>query len=939
MGTVKLPQLRVRTEYSFRQAFGPTKRVAAALKELDCPAAAMVDIGTWGHVNWHKELTKNEIKPLFGTEIPILHEDGRKPSFWVLATDIRKFYRFSTATQQPGANFRELLEDAQGVIRFAGAALTDPDHFDYIDINPASLLQQRAALRLHERTSKPLVITSDNGYPTLADRNAFLAFDGRAKLTPQHLLSYDELHAALPVLSDKQFSVAYENCLLIADQCASELPKAEVIQVEGDLTALVLRGKEERLRLGHIKHWTDEYEARLKRELDMIASKGYESYFLVVADLVMWAKQRMLVGPGRGSSAGSLVCYLLRITEIDPLPHGLLFERFIDVTRDDLPDIDIDFNEAKRDECFSYLADKYGADKVARIGNINTMKPKTVIAKVCERLAIKENEKYDVLNVLVEYWPGDARYGHGLRDTMAGTEPGRQFLLRHPEAAVMFDLENHASHTGVHAAGVIVCNEPIGEFCTVGADGVIHGDKPYAEAVNLLKIDALGLRTLGILEDAGCVTANELYALPLDDPKVFDVFNSQKYVGIFQFEGESQRNVSKSVDVNSFRRIDQLTALARPGPLGSGASKHFIERAAGREPVIYRHPSMAAYLAPTMGIILYQEQVMRICNEIGQFDWERTSKVRKAMSARKGKEFFNQHEVDFVAGATKSGLSPDDAAAIWHEICTFGEYGMNASHTTSYGVISYWCAYMKAYHSLAYAAACLRNVKDDDQAMELLREMVLEGVNYTPFDIERSQVDWSVVDGELIGGFMNLFKTTNERRMGFGVAKATKAVEQRQLGTLDREKIATMEIKFSELYPIARKYSHIYSNPQEHGVREGSIFSRSDRLPYSGDTLIICTVQGIKRRDENEVSRIARRKGNKRMEDQTQFLDLECMDDGGRPMTIRIKRELWFSLGKQCLELLKKGDDIMVRGMRVQDYMIIRAERIKCLNREVVLYA
>lgn len=921
-----IPQLRVRTEFSFRQGFGPIKTVCAALADLSTPAAGIVDGGTWGHSLWEKNLKKAGIKPLFGTELVVEKEDGKKPIAWALAEDTRKFYRFSTAARKDDADIESLFRESSGIIRFAGAALKDPDCFDYIDINPASPLQQRSALALHAATNKPLVVTSDNLYPKKDHYSAFMAIGGKERVTPQHILSESELRAALSCLSSSQFDKALQNCFDVAERCAGELQKAQIIHFDGDLVALVNEGKRVRLELGHIGAWTQAYEDRLQREMKMIFQKQFESYFLVVADLISWAKKIMLVGPGRGSSAGSLVCYLLRITEIDPLQHDLLFERFIDITRNDLPDIDIDFSDSKRDLCFKYLADKYGEGKVARIGNINTLRARSVIARVTERMAIPQHEKFDVLNVLIEYSSGDSRYGHALEDTINQTEPGKRFISKYPEAAVMFDLENHASHTGVHAAGVIVCNEPVSDFCTVGADGVAQIDKPYSEDVGLLKIDALGLRTLGVIEDAGVVTADELYALKLDDEKVFDMFNSRRYAGIFQFEGQAQRRVAEQVHIDSFRKIDHVTALARPGPLGGGASGHYIARAAGREEVTYRHPSMSTYLGATMGVVLYQEQVMRICVELGQFSWEATSAIRKAMSGRKGKEYFDQRGAEFVAGAESVGVSKEDASEIWSEICTFGAWGMNASHTTSYGVISYWCAWMKTYHSLAYAAACLRNAKDEDQSYELLRDMVSEGIEYCPFDVDKSDVDWAVVDGKLIGGFMNLD--------GFGPSKAAKAVEQRANGKLDREKIAAANVKFKELFPLSAAYADIYANPEAHGCKIGSRISLLNNLPESGDVLLLVKVTRKELRDENETVRVARRDG-KRLTGETLFLDIFVTDDTGVPLTVRIDRFTFNPLGRLAAERLEAGDVLLVRGNRIPNFNMVKTKRIKCLSREV----
>lgn len=924
-----IPQLRVRTEFTFRQAFGPVPRVAAAVKELGAPAAGIVDGSTWGHVRWAKAAAAQGFKPMFGTEFVVPNEDGRKPAAWALAENTADFYRWSTALRQKDADPLALLSGLKGVVRFAGEALTDPELFDYIDLNPTSPLAQRAAMRLHKSTGKPLVVTSDNFYPRPEDYAAFMAIGGREAITAQHILAEHELRQRIRVLDDASWAQAIMNTHEVAERCAGALPTAPIIQVEGDLRALAEEGRQRRLRLGHLPAWPEEYAARLERELVAIEQKNFQSYFIVVADLIAWAKERMLVGPGRGSSAGSLLCYLLGITEVDPIPHGLLFERFIDLTRKDLPDIDIDFSDTKRDQVFEYLADKYGRHNVARIGNVNTLKPRSVMAEVCKRFGIPDKERFDLLNVLIEYSSGDSRYGKGLEDTLNNTDTGRRFMERNPKAVVMSEVENHAWHTGVHAAGVIVCNVPVDEYCTVGADGVAHIDKPDSEYLNLLKIDALGLRTLGIIEDSGVTTADELYALKLDDPKVLEIFNQRKYTGIFQFEGQSQRTISAQVHVDDFRTVDHLTALARPGPLGGGATGKYISRKAGHEPVTYTHPALEELLHDTYGVVLYQEQVMRIVRDIGKFSWDETTVIRKAMSGRKGKEYFDQQGEKFIAGAAQDNIDTAVAKDIWNEICNFGAWGMNKSHTCAYAVISYWCAWMKAYYPLEYAAACLRSAKDDDQTMEILREMAAEGVQYTAFDPELSEINWAVKDGRLIGGFMNL--------VGFGPAKAVAAVEARRLGTTDeklRQRIAEAHVKFSDLYPISRTYASWYADPVAHGCRIGSKIYTADQLPDGADVLFIGKIAKKELRDENETVRVARRDG-KRLSGQTLFADFFLKDDTGIPIICRIDRFKYEPLGRIAMErLVAEQDVLLIRGRKIPNFAMIKIERVKVLNRE-----
>lgn len=918
-----MPQLRVRSECSFRKVFGTVETVSDAVAELGCGFAALVDSsGTWGHVRWEAAARKAGFEPGFGTEFAITRPDGTKPRCWVLAEDLAQFYRLSSANPDS----EEALAAATGVVRFAGDALTLPEAIDYIDINPRSVLAAQRALALHKATGKPLVLTSDPDYPLTRHLPEFMAWADERKMTPQHLLSEDELRAAFWFLPDDKFKAARLATFEVAERLKGlRLQKAPLISVPGDLRALVKAGIKHRLERGHLAAWTPEYEARAERELSMIEEKQFQSYFLVVADLVVWAKERMLVGPARGSSAGSLVCYLLRITEVDPIVHHLLFERFIDINRDDLPDIDIDFNDQKRHLCFEYLAEKYGAENVARIGSINTLKPRSVLAHVGKKMGIPAAATFPVVNVLIEYSSGDSRYGKGLEDTLTSTAPGRKFTSDYPEAVLMGALENHAQHTGVHAAGIIVSNRPVTDYCTV-RDGVAQVDKKDAEAINLLKIDALGLRTLGIIEDTGCASNEELYSLKMDDPSVFDVFNQGKFSGLFQFEGAAQRRVSTQIPIDSFRKIDHVTALARPGPLGGGAANHYVNRNAGREQVTYRHPSMSAYLDDTMGVVLYQEQVMRIVREIGQFSWQETSTIRKAMSGRKGKEFFDQRGKIFVEGAEKQGISKEAAAEIWNEICSFGAWGMNASHTCSYAIISYWCAHMKRYHPLEYAAACLRNAKDDEQVMEILRELAKEGVSYEPFDPALSDVGWAAREGRLLGGFTNLH--------GIGPVKAAHFVHKRNNGGISEaelKKLAKYQPKIMDLRPAHSLWGEAYDDPSVFNVR-GRI-SEFANLEDNQDACVICNVIRKERRDENETILVARR-GGKRKEGQTAFLDLFAVDDSvSKPVRLRVRAELWEEFGERLADLaVDKRDWLLVRGRWLDQFSMLVVKKVKCLT-------
>ncbi len=905
--------LRVRTEFSFKNVFGPIGVVASALK--GATHAAIVDTDTWGHVKWAAACKANGIIPLFGCELVVEQPDGRKPTCWVLAKDTRALYRLSSAARVEGADVEALLraDGGKGLIRFAGAALTDPSTFDYVDINPGSRLSQLAAINLAKATRKPLVMTSDAYYPLEAHRAAFLAMGGRERTTPQHLLTDRKaVLAAIPSLSPAQLNAAIARTGEIAALCATSLPTAPLIEVAGDIRKVAEKGRRSRLKRKHLASWPKVYADRLERELVAIEQKKYQSYFLVVADLVMWAKNHMLVGPGRGSSAGSLLCYLVGITEVDPIVHGLLFERFIDLSRPDLPDIDIDFSDTKREMVFEYASKTYGKENVARIGSVNTFKPRSLMQSTFSRLGIPDHERFDLVNVLIDYSSGDERYGKGIEDTFKKTEIGQRFTAKYPEAAVITEIENHASHTGVHAAGMIVSMEPVSDYCTV-VDGVAHIDKPDAEKLNLLKIDALGLRTLGVIEDSGVVSAEELYGLTLDDPKVLKVFNDKKFSSVFQFEGMAQRSVAAMIHVDSFRALDQITALARPGPLGGGAAQKYIERKKGKEPIAYHHPTLENVLGDTYGVVLYQEQVMRIVRELGQFSWEDTATIRRGISSSKGEEFFNQKEALFVAGAATIDIDKPTATKIWKEICTFGAWGMNASHTCSYAIISYWCAWMKAYHPLEFAAACLRGAKDDEGRLAVLREMAKEGTMYEPFDPKLSQLDWTVQNGKLIGGFLNFH--------GVGPAKASALIKARDEGK--PIEVSKFKLKFADLYPLRTAYNALYI---EHSAKT------SNEFPDEGKVVYIGRIVNKRPFDFNEDVRIAKR-GGKRYEGNTLAIDFRAQDDFGETIICRVDRFNWKNFGQPANEALAVGDDIIVRGRRIKGFAMLNVLRMKCLNK------
>ncbi len=935
-----MPQLRVRTGYTYRDVYGKHSDVMKRLKEIGCDRAAIVDFGTWGHVRYEQAAKKAGVKAMFGMEFPILIDDledpmyAYKPRAWILAEDTRRFYNATSKAIQNGGLPADEFGKLPGVTTFCGAAIDRlADHeFDYIDINPASFVLAAKGIRRHRSTGKPIVITSGNDMP--GEEHCELAYSWEVKdsVSMRHIASEDELWSQLRhIMTRKEFDEGVKNSHAIADSLNGiELAKAPLIHMEGNLPELCREGQASRLARGHIKEWTEEYEARLVMELEQIQLKKFDSYFLVVADLIRHAKTIMIVGPARGSSAGSLLCYLIGITEVDPIPHRLLFQRFVDISRADLPDIDIDFPDTKRHLCFSYLQEKYGIENVVKLGNINTLKALSVMAQVGKKFGIGIGETDSIRNAVIEYSSADERYGKGLEDTLMQTAPGKEFTGRHPDAArCMGELELHPSHSGVHAAGIVVCNEKVTDYCTVTSEGVAQVDKVDSEYLNLLKIDALGLRTLGIIEDAGVVTGEQLYSLTLDDPAVLNVLNDDRVSGIFQFEGSVVRSVMRLVNIDHFSKIDNITALARPGPLSSGMAIKYIDRVAGKEPIKYDVPQLAKYLDETFGVFVYQEQIMSVVKEIGLFDWVKTSAIRKAMSGRKGEEYFNSMGADFCAGALQVGVPTEKAQKIWKEMVTFGAWGFNKSHSVSYAIVTYWTCYLKCYHKLEFAAACLRSAKDNEQTIAILRELSKEGVEYTAIDPELSGLNWKAVDGRLVGGILNA--------KGYGPVKSLKYINDRDAGTLtqkQKDNLAKAENPFADLNEAHTKWGHYYANPSLIGVSAGSKIVNMKSIDDREEGVFIGKLVKKVLSDENEPIRVKKR-GGSIWKGETRFIDLMMIDDSTDTfIRCRIRPEKYVSLGLGIAENSPIGSWFLMRGWKIPELDMFILKNIKQLTKE-----
>ena len=918
MGTSVI-NLKNRTEYSFRTAFGSIEKVLATNQR---DAAGMCDRGgTWGHVQWEIKCKEAKIKPIFGVELAFVDDmDDRskqgKNYMSFLAKNqnglIELYNLVTLATEkfyyEPRLDYSVLSDISDNIIILSGSypiwdRLPKMDNL-YIELSPES--QAGAVVEAH-RLGLKTVAVSDNYFPTPADRKAYEMVVGRnadSKSTPQHIINGWEW------ADFWEEPDALTNTKVIADMCNVELVDAEMVKPKKVKSLKKLCTDAAKRR--HIDLTDKVYKARFKHEIDLIADKKFEDYFHVVSDMCQYAKKHMLVGPARGSSCGSLVCYLLEITEIDPIKHNLLFERFVDVNRMDYPDIDVDFPDDKRDMVIDYLKNKYGHENVARLGTISRFKAKSAIVDVSRSLKIPKWDVDDLKNAIVERSSGDARAKFCITDTFEDLDVGKRTLAKYPELKVAAEIEGHTRHTGQHSAGILITANPITNYCSVDErTGCAQIDKYDAEIINFLKIDCLGLRTLSVIQDTLDQIGwdrEKLMRYPLDDEKAFEVLNKKAFAGIFQFEGYSVQSLCKDLTVVGFEDIAALTALARPGPLHSGGATEYIERKTGQKKVKYLHPLTKDITKVTYGVIIYQEQVMQIARTIGLLSWKDVSDLRKAMSKSLGVEFFDRYFQRFKVGAEKQGIKEKQAKNIWDKINTMGSWAFNRSHAVAYGTISYWCCVLKARYPLEFASACLRNAKDEEQSILILRELHNEGYSYKAYDKEKSLLNWSVQDGKLIGGLIGI--------KGIGIKTAQGIMAKRENGealTPRQDKLLSEgKTPYDMIFKAKHLWGHIYKKPIQYDVMSKLTLINNITQHTGGEFVFIGELISKNLRDHNESLAIERR-GGKRMTGQTLFLYLMVEDDTASVMC-QIGRGTYLRLGLPIIEDGKIGDWYIWKG-------------------------
>ncbi len=934
---------RLRTGFSFRLAAGTPELVMDRLKEIGASVAPITDsASTFGFVKWSKAAKKAGLRPVFGVELGVTPSpSAKKPVVdrWTfLATDSLTPLNqlISTATEQfryePLLTYDQAI-GAQGLIKIAGHATLLEHIRPMVDLFMGlSQSSPRGLIVAAKAAGFRFAAICDNRYPRREDEALYEMVCGRnssSQTYSQHIMSEEEWREEIGRKRLADFADdAIANANDIIERSRAQLMKASLLQPEKPKTLREMC-EEGAARL-NVNLSDPVYAERLERELRLIAEKQFDDYFYIVGDLVRFARANMLVGPARGSSCGSLVCYLLGITTVDPIPHRLIFERFIDITRTDLPDIDIDFSDTNRHLVFEYVAEKYGKERVARLGTVANFKPRSALQEAGTALRIPKWKCDAVADSLIERSSGDSRALNTLEDTLREMPAGKELLRDHPEVIIVARMEGHPRNAGQHAAGVVISQEPISDVVAVDQrTGATMCDKYDAEEYGLLKIDALGLTQLSVFEDALALAGlprDTLERIPMDDQAAFNVLNDRRFAGIFQFNGNALKMLTKQIVVDRFDDIVAITALARPGPLASGGANEWVSRRTGAAPVTYPHPVFEDHLSDTLGIVIYQEQVMEIGRHVGDLSWDQVTALRKAMSKSLGKEWFNKNGGEqWIAGAIRKGVAPETAVKVWDALCAYGSWSFNKSHAVAYGLISYQCCWLKAHYPLEFIAATLSHEGDPARQIALLRDIVAEGYDYVPVDADLSTDRWTVGEREgkriLVGPLSGV--------KGIGPAAVKAIIGARARGEPPQERYRKMLEKpvtaIDSLWPVRDAIKEVCPD-----LRERNIFTEPspvDALQDMADgdaVLVVGCLTRINPRDKNEAVLVARRNGQV-MNGQTAYINLTIADDSGEAFA-QISTRMYESLGKPILDrggagkvlyalkgkLFKRGDMTML---------------------------
>ena len=860
--------LHCHSEYSLLDGANRVDDLIRRARELEQPALAITDHGNL-HAAWEfqEKAKKARVKPIIGMEAYVAPGDRRqrgratassKPYFHLVllardAVGYRNLIKLSSLAftegfySKPRVDRELLTQFNEGIIvssacmagEVASHLLTDDfpaarevaawyaEVFRgryYLEVQAhasegQAILNERV-FRLAEDMSLPVVATNDAHFLTKGDHDAHdvLLCIGLGKdRSDRDRMRYDdglyfksapEIASSFPGRPD-----VLENTLKIADEVSDPfsgktyhlpsfpLPSGAASENEL-LTRLATSGAKARYGDPLPPH----VQERLDYELSVITKTGYAGYFLIVGDFIRAAREKGIpVGPGRGSAAGSLVAYALRITNVDPLTFDLLFERFLNPERVSMPDVDVDFCFERRGEVIEYVREKYGRDSVCQIVTFGTMKSRAAVKDVGRVLGFTPQET-DALAKLI---PNQPNFSLTVREAIEQVPEVRKLYEQDERYSQLLDyaiaLEGLSRHTGVHAAGVVIAPGPVSDYvpvCTQTSKGagsaddeqvvVSQYDMNCLEQAGMLKMDFLGLTTLTVIHDALTMIAErrgetiDLDAIPLEDPEVYRMLRAGRTVGVFQFESPLATDMLRGMRCDRFDDLVASNALMRPGPLDAGMHRVYQRRKKGEEDVSYALPELQAILEPTYGVITYQEQVMRIAQQLAGISLAEADVLRKAVG-KKDAELIRQELDKFISKAVARRYDPKIIHELSAQIETFGRYGFNKSHSVAYSIISYQTAWLKAHYAPEFMAALLSSsIGDTDNVVKYIAEAKELGLDVLAPDVNESGYKFTVV---------------GDRRLRFGLG----AIRNIGHSAIDSILAARVERSFTDLYDLCER--------------------------------------------------------------------------------------------------------------------------------------
>jgi len=1059
----KFVNLHVHSTYSFLDGLGMPNQYATKAKELGQIALGVTDHGNISsHYKWYKSCTKERIKPILGCELYVKSEelDWKKyHHITVLALNNVGYKNllqlvtegWQAQAKHPVISMERIVSLSEGLLVTSGCPSgkivsliasgrkEEAEHEllylnkniknFYIEVSPWDFkgkngYQYSKAIiemkTLSERLNIPMLATSDCHYVEKEHSNAheiLLCIQMNDTMDNPNRWKFDQNDFYLKTRKDMEdsffkltpgldLSEALDNTVKVSDMVDFEFPKASPLRLpmgENKKRDLLLKMCQIGLKEKGLEN-NAKYVERMDYECKLVFDKNFVDYFLIVTDMVQWAKRNeILVGPARGSSAGSLICFLLRITEVDPLIHDLMFERFIDINREDLPDIDIDFEDDRRGDVIKYLESKYGSDKVCQISTFATFKGKNTIqdfGRVFRNsVNIDANKQWNLdismlSSLIIERSGGDSRSSFTIMDTFEQFESAKKILSHHPYLKYASVLEGQLKNLGAHASGIVVSNDPLTNFCAIyktKEDGRNTSSLDYDDAskLGLVKIDVLGLNTLSCISKALKMIKDrhkrdiDIYNLPLDNPKVYAGFKDEKKLfGVFQFDGQSMNQVCRQMLPEKFEELSAINALSRPGPmhgldleLQQPITSIYIARKWGKLPMGYAHPLLKPITEETQGVVIYQEQVMKVMREIGKMTWKDTAEIRKLISRSQGVERFNDFKIKFSLGAKENGLTDSEIDNIWSAICTFGSWSFNKSHSVSYSIISYWTMWLKIYYPIEYYCAMTSTMNSEDKIKRIIKEYKREGLELLPVDINKSKASFSIDSNNLRIGFSQIkgiseiagktieefqpyeniddFKSKMEKKHHYSKSVATEKYIKllHKMGAFDsiggaNKSVSTLfgiekESKYEPMNGFEEKillcpYSvefNIYDTWKE--FIQKYIKSPVEKIEHldssKGSQTIIGIVYDKNLKDKIEEA-VTRGKPIPIVEAGFEKYCNFILEDDSDFVTIRVYNRNFPSFKKLIFEDLTPGDIVMVKGKMGDGIRMFFANEIICLN-------